>query len=100
MPFVELLLLILNLYTYVVFATVIMSWLFMFGIINTRHPLVQSIWGFCQSLTEPLLRRIRRVVHPVNGIDLSPIILLLGIWLIKRCIVVYVYTPMMISAGQ
>lgn len=98
MPFVELLLMLLDLYSFIVLVSVVMSWLIMFNVINTSHPLVQGIYRFCQTLTEPALKHIRQIAKPINGIDLSPVVLLIGLWLIKRCIAVYIYYPMMSRA--
>lgn len=95
MPFIELLVLLLDLYGFIVLVAVIMSWLIMFDVINTSHPFVQGVYRFCNSVTEPVLKHIRQVAKPINGIDLSPLILLIGIWLIKRCIYWYVYPAMM-----
>lgn len=97
MPFIELLLMLLHLYGLVVMVSVIMSWLIMFNVINTSHPFVQGLWRFCQTLTEPVLKHIRQIAKPVNGIDLSPVVLLIGIWLVERCIYWYVVIPMMRS---
>lgn len=96
MPFIELILLLLRLYSFVVLISVIMSWLIAFNVINTSHPFVQGLYRFCQALTEPVLKHIRQVAKPINGFDLSPVILLIGIWFIQRCIIFYV-VPAVVS---
>ncbi len=90
MPFIELLLMLLGIYKFIVIVAVILSWLIAFNVINTSHPFVQGVYRFCQSLTEPVLKHIRQVAKPINGFDLSPVILIIGIWFVQRCIIWYV----------
>jgi YggT family protein len=82
-PILQVLDVALQLYMWVVIAAVILSWLVAFNVINTHSQAVRAIGNFLHQLTEPLLRRIRRVVPNFGGLDLSPIILLLGILLIR-----------------
>jgi YggT family protein len=74
---------VLNIYTWLLIAWVVMSWLISFDIINTRNRLVYVVSDFLYRITEPVLRPIRRVVPNISGIDISPVILLLLIWLIR-----------------
>ncbi|MBC2861341.1 MULTISPECIES: YggT family protein [Stappia] len=83
--------LILNLYTWVIIASAIFSWLYAFNVINSRNQFVAMIGQVLYNLTEPLLRPIRRYVPSMGGLDLSPIILLLGIFLLQRVLAYYVY---------
>jgi YggT family protein len=69
---------IIELYVYVIIASVIMSWLMAFGVINAHNPMVRSIWQGLNAVTEPLLGPIRRMLPNMGGIDISPIILLIG----------------------
>ncbi|SHM98463.1 YggT family protein [Roseibium suaedae] len=87
----DVVLLVLQLYTYVIIASAIFSWLYAFNIINSSNQLVYSIGQMLYNLTEPVLRPIRRVMPNLGGIDLSPIALLLLIFLIQNVIVRYVY---------
>lgn len=70
---------ILQMYIYVIFAMVIMSWLFAFNVINSHNQFVSMINHFIHELTEPVLRPIRRIMPNLGTIDISPIVLLLGI---------------------
>jgi YggT family protein len=74
---------VLNIYTWLLIAWVVMSWLISFDVINTRNRLVYVVSDFLYRITEPVLRPIRRVVPDISGIDISPVILLLLIWLIR-----------------
>ena len=82
---------ILTLYSYIIIATAIMSWLLAFDVINFRNQLVRSIWNFLNAVTEPALRPIRRILPNLGGVDISPIILLLLIMFTERVIQLYIY---------
>ena len=74
---------ILKLYSYIVIANVIISWLVAFNILNTSNRFVYAILEFTYRLTEPFLNRIRRFLPNLGAFDISPIILLLLIWFIE-----------------
>jgi YggT family protein len=74
---------LLGLYMAVVIAAVIASWLVAFGILNLSNPLARQLVQILDALTEPLFRRVRRIVPPIGGLDLSPIVILIGIQLIQ-----------------
>ena len=81
---------ILKIYTYVVIANVVISWLIAFNILNTSNRFVYSILEFTYRLTDPFLNRIRRFLPNLGAFDISPIILLLLIWFIEMCMKLYV----------
>lgn len=87
----DVLLLALRLYTWVVIAAAIFSWLYAFGVVNPRNQFVAAIGRMLYQLTEPALRQIRRFVPVFGGLDISPIVLLLIIFLIERVIIYYLY---------
>ena len=76
--------LVVGLYTWLVIAAVISNWLIVFGIINVQSPVVRMILDFIFRLTDPILSRVRAVVPFVGGIDLSPLILLLGLYFVQE----------------
>ncbi len=82
---------LIDLYTYIVIASVIMSWLIGFNVINLYNPVVRTIWDALGALTEPLLKPIRglvqRIIPGLRGIDISPIFLLLGCMFVKSVII-------------
>ena len=81
---------ILKLYSYVVIANVLISWLVAFNILNTSNRFVYMILDFTYRLTEPFLNRIRRFLPNLGTFDISPIVLLLLIWFIEMCMKLYV----------
>ncbi|MDB5559224.1 MAG: hypothetical protein JWQ36_2158 [Enterovirga sp.] len=87
----DVILLALQLYVWILIASAVMSWLVAFGVVNMRNDVVRTIWNFLYQATEPALRPIRRILPNLGGIDISPIILLLIIFFIQRVIELYVY---------
>ena len=81
---------ILKLFSYVVIANVLLSWLIAFNVLNTQNRLVYSILELSYRLTDPFLNRIRRFLPNLGAIDISPIILLLLIWFIEMCMKLYI----------
>ena len=86
---IDIILLLLTWYTYLIIAMAILSWLVAFDVINFRNQIVRQVWGFLEAVTEPALRPIRRVLPNLGGIDVSPVILLLIILFIQKLIVEY-----------
>ena len=81
---------VLKLYSYVVIANVIISWLIAFNVLNTQNRFVYSILELTYRLTVPILIRIRRFLPNLGSLDISPIILLLLIWFIEMCMKLYI----------
>ena len=89
--FLDVIMLALQLYVWILIASAVMSWLVAFGVVNMRNEVVRTTWNFLYQATEPALRPIRRILPNLGGIDISPIILLLIIFFIQRVIELYVY---------
>jgi YggT family protein len=86
-PFIWLIDTIFNLVFWLVLATVIISWLMQFGIVDGRNQYVKQINYMLARLTEPLLSPIRRILPDLGGIDLSPVVLLLGLEFIRQLVI-------------
>lgn len=78
---------VLEIYTWIVIAAVIFSWLFAFNVVNPRNQFVGMIGNALYRLTEPVLARIRRYMPDLGGIDISPIVLLLGLFFLQLVLV-------------
>jgi YggT family protein len=87
----DVILIVLDLYIYIVIAAAVLSWLVAFNVVNPRNQFVAVIGEFLYRITEPVLRPIRNMLPAMGGIDISPIILFLIIILIQRVIVYYIY---------
>ena len=84
-------LLILDIYIWLLIAAAILSWLVAFNVVNSRNQFVAMIGDFLYRITEPVLRPIRNLLPSLGGIDVSPVVLILVIILIKDIIVRYIY---------
>lgn len=88
-PFAQLLVTVIELYTYVLIAWVLLSLLISFGIVNRHQPVVQRINFALFRLTDPVIRPIRKRIPDLGSIDISPIIALLGLQFVRNMIVYY-----------
>ena len=79
-PFLWLIDTVISLYIWILVASAVLSWLVVFNVVNTRNPIVHSIGNFLYAVTEPALRPIRNALPDLGGIDISPIILLVLIY--------------------
>jgi YggT family protein len=75
---------VIGLYIWVVIASVVLSWLVAFNVINTRNSFVHQIGDFLNRATEPALRPIRSFLPNLGGIDISPLVLILLLIFIRR----------------
>ena len=81
---------ILKLYSYVVIANVVISWLVAFNILNTQNRFIYSILEMTYRLTNPALNKIRRFLPNLGSLDIAPVVLLLLIWFIEMCMKLYI----------
>ena len=87
----DVVMLVLNIFTWLLIASAVLSWLVAFNVVNTRNDVVRTVWDFLYRVTEPVLRPIRNMLPNLGGIDVSPIIVLLLIFFIQRVIALYLY---------
>ncbi len=87
----DIVLIVLDLYWWIIIGSAVFSWLHAFNVVNMSNQVVASIGNFLHQMTEPLLRPIRRVMPNLGTIDLSPIILLLGVIFAQSIIGRYIY---------
>ncbi len=78
-PLIRVAIIAVDLYIWIIIIGAILSWLVAFNIINTSNSIVYTIIDFLYRITEPALRPIRRVIPNFGGIDISPVILILGL---------------------
>ncbi|HZY50016.1 MAG TPA: YggT family protein [Devosia sp.] len=88
--------LILSLVWWVFLIMIIMSWLISFNVINTRNQFVAGVWRALNQITDPILRPIRRVIPPMGGLDLSPIIVFIIIFFLQQLIANFAVTGRLI----
>lgn len=81
--FSDIIFILLDVLSFVVIAHVIMSWLISFGILNPHQPIVATIWEGLDKLLEPIYSKIRQFMPNTGALDLSPLVLFIGIYIIR-----------------
>ena len=85
-PFVWLILTFIDFYMWVVIIGVVLSWLVAYNVVNTSNRVVYMIGDFTHRFTEPFLRRIRRFIPKMGSMDISPVVLIIGLVFAQRLI--------------
>ena len=85
-PIAALLIEILEIYKWIVILAVIVSWLTAFNVINVHNNFVRTVLRILLALTEPVFRPVRKVLPPIAGLDLSPIVVFVIIWFLQYTI--------------
>ena len=80
---IEIIFLLLDVLWYLILAQIIMSWLINFGILNMSQPMVVQIWSSINRLLEPIYRPIRNFLPSMSGLDLAPLVVIVGIIAIR-----------------
>lgn len=87
----DIVLIVLNFASLVIFVHIIFSWLISFRVLDTRNQFVASVWRILYQMTEPFLGPIRNLLPRGWQIDFSPLILILFIIFLQRVIIYYIY---------
>lgn len=87
LPLLEVLYYAIDIYIWLVIAMAILSWLVAFDVLNRSSQVVRTVGQFLWRITEPPLRPIRAILPNLGGIDISPVILILLLFFLKRVIV-------------
>ncbi|HET8728726.1 MAG TPA: YggT family protein [Alphaproteobacteria bacterium] len=80
---------VIDIYTWIIIISAILSWLVAFNVVNTSNRLVYTIGDTLYRITEPALRPIRRFMPNLGGIDLSPLVLLLALYFLRSLLIDY-----------
>lgn len=70
---------LIEVYVFVVIVAVVADWLIAFGVLSLHNQLARSLVNMLSALTEPVFRRVRKVIPPIGGFDLSPIIVIVAL---------------------
>jgi YggT family protein len=76
----------LEIYSFIIIAAIIISWLITFNVLSMSHDITRKLVSVLGRLTDPVLHPIQRIVPSIGGIDLSPIIVIFGIMLLQRLV--------------
>jgi YggT family protein len=79
----SILLMLLDVVWFIVIAHIIMSWLINFNVLNRNQPLVWQIWTGLERLLEPLYQPIRRFLPSMGGLDLAPLVVIIGVYALQ-----------------
>ena len=82
----DIILLVLQIYIWLLIAAAVLSWLIAFNVVNTRNQVVHMVGEFLYRVTEPLLRPIRNMLPNLGGIDVSPVILIIALLFLRQLI--------------
>jgi len=74
---------IIDIYVWVIILSAVLSWLVAFDVVNMRNRFVYLVGDALNRITEPVYRPIRRVLPDMGGLDLSPLIVILGLWFLR-----------------
>jgi YggT family protein len=93
-PVIWLILTLLDIYSWIVLAAVVMSWLLAFNVVNYHNNIVRGVVRFLDVLTEPVFRQVRRILPSIGGLDLSPIVVFIAIIFLQKLVVwLYIRFP-------
>lgn len=85
----------IEIYILLILATVIVSWLITFGVLNLSNPQARRIVRGLHKLTDPVMDPVRRAIPSLGGIDFSPIVVLFGLMFLQRLVVSFFIAPAM-----
>ena len=91
--FGELLYYALEIYIFLIIATVVVSWLIAFNVLSMDHPAARRLVDFLSRVTEPVMKPVQRFIPPIGGIDISPIIVIFGLMFLQRLVVQFLIAP-------
>jgi len=98
-PLISFIVLVIDLYIWVVIAGAILSWLMAFNVVNTNNRFVYQVADMLYRLTEPALRPIRSILPNLGGIDISPVILILFLLFIRDVVLLGWVLPLFAPSG-
>ena len=87
--FLDILSILLNILWWIIIVQAVMSWLLAFNVINTHNEFVRQLWVVLERITEPLYRPIRRIMPDFGGIDLTPMVVLILLIIIRGPVMTY-----------
>lgn len=82
---------VISIYVWMIIISAILSWLIAFNVINTHNQFIAMARDMLHRLTEPVLRPIRRFLPDLGGIDISPVVLILLLFLVRNLMHEYLY---------
>jgi YggT family protein len=90
---------LLNLLVWAIIISAILSWLVAFDVINLRNQFIYNVARFLDAVTRPILRPVQKIIPPLGGVDISPIIVLLVIQGFIRYLLPMIFAPIIAATG-
>ena len=90
---------VLDVAWWIIMVQAILSWLIAFNVINTYNQFVRSLYEGLQRLTEPMYRPIRRILPDFGALDLSPLVVLLILFILSQIVIPYIETALLMPAA-
>lgn len=87
-PLIQFIIMVIDLYIWIIIGSAVLSWLIAFGVVNTQNRFVYLLADGLHRLTQPALRHLRAFVPDLGGIDITPVILILGLIFIKNVVLI------------
>lgn len=85
---------VLDVIWWIILVQAILSWLIAFNVINTHNEFVRSLYEGLRRLTEPMYRPIRRIMPDLGALDLSPLVVLLILYILRAIVIPYIVTSL------
>lgn len=84
---VDILRILLDVVWWIIVVQAILSWLIAFNVINTHNDFVRQVWQSLEKMTDPIYRPIRKILPDFGGLDLSPLVVLVGLAVFDRVLI-------------
>lgn len=91
----QLLIFLLEIYSFIIIASVIVSWLLAFNVLSTQNPHTRNLLSLLGRLTDPVMRPVQKYIPPIGGIDITPIVIIFGIMILQRVVATIFFTGYM-----
>lgn len=88
LPFFNLFSAVISIFLFILLINIVLSWLINFDVVDRRNQFVTQVHRATGAITEPVLAPLRRIIPPLGGMDLSPIVLGLGLYFIRDMLAV------------
>jgi YggT family protein len=90
---------VLRLLVLAIIVNAVFSWLIAFNVVNLRHPVVRQVANFFDAVTTPLLWPFRRIIPPLGGIDITPVLAIIVLQAADSYLLPWLFTPIIGALG-
>ncbi len=94
---IDIVAIVLNVMWWIIIVQAVMSWLIAFNVINTHNDFVRQLWTVLERITEPLYRPFRRIMPDFGGLDLTPMLVLLLLYIGQNVLLPYLKAALIVN---